>query len=317
MTSDNSHSPRICPVSPEDRSAALDLTFSPLPPEGRSRQIETILSASATDKLLWEGLLGAYRGGRLVGAAFSQILPGKTAQVWLPSLLQNEATNIAVGLLQATVGRLDLCQIRMAQILLESATAEQEKIISQGGFVYLTDLLYLACLKDDFPHAPLPTALEFEAYNSQNHDRLARIVDATYQDTLDCPKLNQVRQLDDVLAGYRATGEFSPGRWLIVCYENRDVGCLLLADHPRYENMELVYMGVIPAVRGRHWGTDIARHAQWVARQAGRLRLVLAVDASNLPAIEMYASVGFRTWDQRRVYYQIFSTRDSLPAASL
>ena len=85
------------------------------------------------------------------------------------------------------------------------------------------------------------------------------------------------------------------------------MGCLLLADHPRYENMELVYMGVIPENRGQHWGADIARRAQWVARQAGRARLVLAVDASNRPAIEMYASVGFRTWDQRRIYYRIFS----------
>ncbi|MGD0654698.1 MAG: GNAT family N-acetyltransferase [Thermoguttaceae bacterium] len=316
MVSDNSQSVLICPVLPEDRSAALDLTFIRLPSEERGRQIETILSASAADKLPWEGLMGAYRSGRLVGSIFSQILPGKSAQVWLPRLLQNEATSTAIVLLRATVGRLDR-QVRMAQILMETVTAEEENILCKGGFDYLTDLLYLVCQEDDFPLALLPCPLEFEAYNSQNHDRLARIVDATYQDTLDCPKLNQVRQLDDVLAGYRATGEFSPGRWLIVCYENRDVGCLLLADHPRYENMELVYMGVIPAVRGRHWGTDIARHAQWVARQAGRLRLVLAVDASNLPAIEMYASVGFRTWDQRRVYYQIFSTRDSLPAASL
>ena len=75
----------------------------------------------------------------------------------------------------------------------------------------------------------------------------------------------------------------------------------------RFENMELVYMGVIPAHRGRHWGADIARHAQSVALAAGRHRLVLAVDASNGPAINMYASVGFRAWDRRRVYYHVFS----------
>ncbi len=115
----------------------------------------------------------------------------------------------------------------MAQILLEAVAAEDEKTLCEGGFDYLTDLLYLVCLEDDFPQAALPCPLEFEVYNSQNHDRLARIVDATYQETLDCPKLNHVRQLDDVLAGYRATGEFLPGRWLIVRYENRDVGCLL------------------------------------------------------------------------------------------
>jgi ribosomal protein S18 acetylase RimI-like enzyme len=307
MAFDDYQSLRICPVLPEDRSAALELAFGYLPREERQRHIESISSASSTTNHPWEGLLGAYRSGTLVGSIFSQIQPGKYAQVWLPGLVQNETAGTAVSLLRAIVKWLDQGPVCMAQILLEAVAAEDEKTLSEGGFDYLTDLLYLVCLEDDFPHAILPCPLEFEAYNSQNHDRLARIVIATYQETLDCPTLNHVRQLDDVLAGYRATGDFLPGRWLLVRYENRDVGCLLLADHPRYDNMELVYMGVIPENRGQHWGADIARRAQWVARQAGRPRLVLAVDASNTPAIDMYASVGFRTWDQRRIYYRIFS----------
>lgn len=306
MASDTSNSLRVYPVSSENLSAALDLVFSHLKGKQRARQIEPILSVLATTEHSREGLLGAYRSGLLVGSIFSQILAGKNAQVWLPRLVPNEETTTAVTLLQATVDRLYHNQVCMAQMLLEAITADEEEILHEGGFDYLTDLLYLVCLEDDFPRAPLTTELEFETYNAQNHNRLAQIVDATYQATLDCPKLNHVRQLEDVLEGYQATGVFSPGRWLIVHYENRDVGCLLLADHPQYENMELVYMGVIPALRGRHWGTDIARHAQNVAKQAGRPRLVLAVDASNSPAIEMYASVGFRAWDQRRVYYRIF-----------
>lgn len=297
----------VSPVPPGDRSAALDLVLSHLPLQERSEQIETILSTLATDGHSWDGLLGAYRSGLLVGSIFSQILPGKNAQVWLPRLVNGHETSVAIDLLKATVHRLEQCQVCMMQMLLETVTAEEEQILHKGGFDYLTDLLYLVCLKDDLPLSPLPTGLEYETYNSQNHDRLARIVEATYQGTLDSPKMNNVRRLEDVLEGYRASGVFSPGRWLIVRHENRDVGCLLLADHPRYENMELVYMGVIPAVRGHRWGTDIARHAQSVAKQANRLRLVLAVDASNRPAIDMYASVGFRAWDQRRVYYRIVS----------
>ncbi len=307
MANDNSQTLQICPVSPEGRSAALELAFGYLSHEDCIRQIDEISSASPTAAGARDGLFGAYRGGKLVGSIFSQIQPGKYAQVWLPRLDRNEAPPTAVGLLQAVVEWLDQCPVRMAQILLEAVTAEEEKTLCQGGFDYLTDLLYLVCPEDDFPRAHLPSPLQFEVYNSQNHNRLAQVVDATYQDTLDCPILNHVRQLDDVLEGYRATGEFSSDRWLIVRHENRDVGCLLLTDHPKYENMELVYMGVIPADRGRHWGADIARRAQWIARQAGRSRLVLAVNACNRPAIDMYASVGFRTWDRRRVYYHIFS----------
>ena len=193
MAFDQPQSLRICAVSPEDRSAALELAFGYLPREERQRQIESISSASSTGRHPWDGLLGAYRSGKLVGSIFSQIQPGKYAQVWLPRLLQDETAGTAVNLLQATAEWLDQGRICMAQILLEAVAAEDEKTLREGGFDYLTDLLYLVCLEDDFPHAALPCPLEFEAYNSQNHDRLARIVDATYQETLDCPKLNHVR----------------------------------------------------------------------------------------------------------------------------
>jgi mycothiol synthase len=308
MSNDN-HSVNICPVLSGDIYTALELVFSYLPLEQRTRQIEPILSAIAGDGHARGGLLAAYRSGALVGAVFSQIMPGKNAQVWPPRLVQNEETSTAAALLQATVRWLEKCQVCMAQMILETVTAEDEKIFRDGGFDYLTSLLYLVCLENDFPHVPLNTPLVFEPYTSEKHDRLAQIVESTYRDTLDTPKLNQARQLEDVLEGYRETGVFSPDRWLIVRHENRDVGCLLLADHPQYENMELVYMGLIPAVRGHSWGTDIARHAQHIAKQTGRPRLVVAVDDSNGPAIRMYASVGFNAWDQRRVYYRLFPER--------
>ena len=101
-------------------------------------------------------------------------------------------------------------------------------------------------------------------------------------------------------------GAFAPDQWLIVRHQGRDVGCLLLADHPEPGNRELVYMGLVPAVRGHGWGSHITQHAQWLARQAGRPRLVLAVDAANGPAIRVYESLGFRAWDRKSVYLRVF-----------
>jgi RimJ/RimL family protein N-acetyltransferase len=86
-------------------------------------------------------------------------------------------------------------------------------------------------------------------------------------------------------------------------HNDQAVGCLLLTDHPEYGNVELVYMGLTPSARGRGWGMDIARFAQWQTRQLGRARLVVAVDAANKPAIKMYSAVGFQAWDRRRVYF--------------
>ena len=124
--------------------------------------------------------------------------------------------------------------------------------------------------------------------------------------SLDCPHIEPARGIDDVLAGYRATGVFDPARWLIVGHQGNDVGCVLLADHPQLDQWELIYMGVVPEARGRRFGLGIARHAQWLARQAGRERLTLAVDAANSPALDVYAAAGFVIWDQCHVFLRSF-----------
>jgi ribosomal protein S18 acetylase RimI-like enzyme len=63
-----------------------------------------------------------------------------------------------------------------------------------------------------------------------------------------------------------------------------------------------MYMGLVPAARGHGWGGQIARYAQWLARCADVNRIVLAVDAANKPAVEMYRRSGFETWERRAVY---------------
>jgi ribosomal protein S18 acetylase RimI-like enzyme len=132
------------------------------------------------------------------------------------------------------------------------------------------------------------------------------LVDATYVGTLDCPGLNGIRDIEDVLIGYRAVGVFDPGLWLFVRHEGKDVGCLILTAHPGHGTWELTYMGLIPQARGHGWGTDIARYAEWLAGKAGQSRVVLAMDAMNGPAIRMYAAAGFQAWDRKSVYLRIY-----------
>ena len=85
-----------------------------------------------------------------------------------------------------------------------------------------------------------------------------------------------------------------------------------MADHPEQDVVELIYMGVAPSARGHAWGVDITRHGQWLARQAGRRRMVVAVDTANEPALRMYATAGFQGWERRSVYVKAFH-RSPLP----
>jgi ribosomal protein S18 acetylase RimI-like enzyme len=285
------------------RRAAIELLLAPIDAEDRAAQVDGLLAA--LDEGTGDDLLGAYRQDRLMGVVLSQLQPGRTAGVWLPQAVGDAPVDARDRLLAAACGALDARGVCLAQMLLAECPAEDESLLGRNGFVHLADLLYLVCLEDALPDVRPAAALSFEALSPSNETRLMQIVESTYHETRDCPSLNGVRAIEDVMAGYRASGVFEPSRWLVVRRGGQDVGCLLLADYPRQEQFELVYMGVMPAFRGEGHGLEIARYAQWLTRRAGRKRLVLAVDADNAPAKLAYAAAGFRAWDRRLVFLRM------------
>jgi ribosomal protein S18 acetylase RimI-like enzyme len=302
MTTDDPQHAIIRPITPEDEDQALALLVARAVPEDRAMRLETMRadlqggdSASAT-------LLGAYRGRRLVGAVFSQLQAGRSGVVGLPGTFSDEPPATPRTLLGTAAERLAGEGARLVYAILEQETEAEVDLLRQTGFKHLAHLLYLVAPESEFPRVRPESPLDFEPYSPASHQRLARVMEATYQQTMDCPGLETVRSTDDVLAGYRQMGVFDPSRWLIVRHAGGDVGCLLLTDHPRHQNLELVYMGVVPAARGKQWGYQIARHAQWVAHQVGRRRVVLAVDQSNAPALKMYRQAGFAAWERRSVW---------------
>jgi ribosomal protein S18 acetylase RimI-like enzyme len=296
---------QILEVPPEDRQRALRLVFHRLGEEERRQQSEIFFQTPAGGPACG-GLFGAYRGRQMVGASLGQPQPGRLAALWPPQLVSDEPQLTGLDLLRAVDQHLAAQGVQMAQALLGPEAEPDAEVLLQGGYVHLSDLLYLVCASGAFPAAEPATELEFEPWASAQQRRLAAIVEATYAETLDCPAVNGVRDVEDVLAGYGVAGAADPRRWLIVRHDAADVGCLILADYPQHDTWELVYMGVVRGARGRGWGGQIARHAQWLARLSGRSRLVLAVDAQNEPALAMYAAAGFQAWDRRAVYGRIY-----------
>jgi GNAT superfamily N-acetyltransferase len=260
-------------------------------------------------------LLGASRGRQLVGAIYFRQQAGRVATIWAPRMLSTEPLVTAVALLKAALSHLFQHEVEFVQSLLPcDATVDLEAMFA-AGFRHETDLLYLVCPIDKSAawEVPAESCLQFEPYRSEQHDRLARIVEATYEGSLDCPGVDGLRDIDDVLAGYRATGVFSPDRWLIVRREGCDVGCLILAEYEGQGPWELVYMGLLPAMRGQDLGISIVEHAKRLAARAGQSRLVLAVDAANAPALRMYSRAAFQEWTRRAV--MICSKKISTAAA--
>lgn len=245
---------------------------------------------------------GAFRAKELVGSLLLQTQPGRTAVIWPPRLVAGERQETACQLIRTGLGEMPRLGVRMVQALLPAEGGADAELLMAAGFQHLSDLLYLVCLSDAFPASPPSLGLHFEPYSPALHSQFTELVDATYVDTLDCPAVNGVRSVEDVLQGYRATGHFDPKRWFIVRQKGADIGCLILTDYPEHGIWELIYMGIVPMARGQGCGLELVRHALWLCGQALRSRLVLAVDAANEPAIRMYAAAGLQEWDRRAVY---------------
>jgi ribosomal protein S18 acetylase RimI-like enzyme len=296
----------IMPAPPELRQAALELAFREVPAEKRAPHVARLLAAAGRGELELDLLLVAVRGPDLLGAVWGQVQPGRVASLWPAVVSRDEATDCADALVADAVRRLSESGARIAQVLLAGDTRDQMARLRRNGFTYMADLLYMSSAQERFPALVPPGPLAFDSFAASDTERLGAIIERTYEGTLDCPQLNGVRALDDVLAGYRACGVFDPTRWFIVRRDERDIGCLLLTDHPEEDHWEIVYAGLAPAERGRGFGLAMVRHAQALTCRAGRARLMLAVDAANAPAVATYEAAGLIVWDRRIAMLRVF-----------
>jgi ribosomal protein S18 acetylase RimI-like enzyme len=264
-----------------------------------------------------EAIYVALSDGAVCGVAWGQRQPGNTAILWPPRFVPGGDFAAVEPLIEAVVDELDADGVGMTQVLLAEDDTATVPTIQSAGFSHLADLLYLSCEATSFPVACPPAGpLEFEPFDPSQRGRLIEVVERTYEGTQDCVALGGARQMEDVIDGYQAAGQFHASHWLLVRAEGEDAGVLLLADHPALGHLELLYMGLIPQFRGRGWGALITRYAQWLARCAKAERIVLAVDAANAPALAMYQDTGFIAWDQRTVFVR-FPERHEQTAVNL
>lgn len=292
---------RISRVRPDTVRPALELLLSS---SDNPLQVDDLVGAVARGQLNLSGLFQAEQDGLLRGVAWAQVLPGKTGYVWPVQTAPSAPGETVARLLAAVDSFFQPHAVSMAQMLLSTEFDRDLQPEIDAGYQPQSDLLFMISPLDGVKE-PAATNLRFEPFQDDQMQRLKRVIEATYADTLDLPVLNDVRHLDDVIEGYQNTGDYTPERWFFVCDAGRDVGCLLLTEHTAGDQCELMYMGLVPSSRGRGWGDQIVDHALWVASQSTSSRLVLAVDSENRPAVAMYQRCGFEPLDRRRVLIRI------------
>jgi ribosomal protein S18 acetylase RimI-like enzyme len=291
---------------PADRwSEALELLVAPLATDVREGQKAAFKASLAADSIQAAGFLGHFRGDALTAATWLQTQAGRTATLWPPAGPKPVEASVTSALVDRAIDVAKAQGAMLVQSLLVTDAGDDAEALRRAGFAHIADLLYLVSVSAEFPSACPASNLAFLPQGAHDLEEIAGIVARTYQGTRDCPALNGVRAIEDVMAGYRAIGRFRPELWLIARTADGDSGCVILADHAPLAVWELVYLGVVPESRGRGLGLEITRYAQWLCARENVERLALAVDASNKPALEMYAAAGFVSWDRRSVFVRI------------
>ena len=305
MNASDSVSFQIGEVPPRRWPLIRRFVDSQLPDDAHRAQWHSVLDSVANGQLGANGLLearGTATPDALFGVTWIQPQDGRVANLLTPIVTEpggaTHADRIAHELLEAAVRIAVAGGARLVQALLEIDARTVADQLQRAGFRRIAELQYLVSSPEVFPTAPPAVDLQFEPWSAAANDRLESVVERSYIGTRDCPQLNGVRLTAEVLAGYRSVGPFDPQRWLLVRHSSQDVGCLLLTEHPQ-KIWELAYMGLTPAARGHGWGLKLTRHGQWLARQAGASRFVLAVDATNTPALRIYTAAGLVCWDRR------------------
>jgi ribosomal protein S18 acetylase RimI-like enzyme len=252
-----------------------------------------------------EGILVALRNAEMVGALVCLKVPGASALVWPPQTGPNDRTGIEDALVQYATSWLRGEGVRVAQCLLALDQRPLGESLLRNGFHRVTSLYYM---RHDLGRlaSPSESGLHFQTYLECDKVLFRDTLQQSYEGTLDCPELNGIRTMDEVLAGHLAQGRHDPRRWWLAFRERQPVGVLLLTEIPEWKAWDLSYLGVLAPHRCQAIGRQLTVKALWETRQDRQSKLTLSVDHRNHPAQRLYEKLGCYSYDSRDVYLAIW-----------
>lgn len=291
----------MCP--PDERRQALQLALGEIDASQGAAVLDTLRPLANAGVDVFRTLHVARSRSGVLGATWVQPQVGKTGTFWVPRFVDPVTPALQRRLAESALEAAHTLPMDLVQSLLPESDHEGAKLLLECGFEKLANLIYLFApvTRQGAGDAP-DDSLKLVPLTEVDRETLKRVILATYVDTLDCPALEGLRDVDDALDGYAATGTHDPALWFVAYWQGEPAGVLLLTEHLEANHWEVVYMGVVPACRGRGLGKLLLAHVQHRAHAAGIDNLVLAVDEANWPACRMYRAAGFTEWSRRTAY---------------
>lgn len=311
--------PLIRPVAASERAEAVRKLMQR---HGGASQQQTQYLNSVVDELIVEQqwVWGSYGPppppqGRLEAVALLVPQAGRTAMAFIsPPVYQAQVPAMA-ALLDEACRRAPIARATLAQALVPPHASMTSDVFRAARFVPLATLRYMEMTAPRrAAQPPVPAGVTLEPWRDELRGDFLRAMDESYIQTLDCPGLQGMRRTDDVLAGHMSAGSFDPRMWTLLRVEAAPAGVLMLNPIPGVSGVELVYLGLGFAWRGRGLGRFLLRHALWQCAQRSQRTVMLAVDEANAPAVRLYEQTGFRGDIRKLALIRDFRTARGLGA---
>jgi ribosomal protein S18 acetylase RimI-like enzyme len=289
---------------PEELEMALGLIFQYVERAARRDREVNALRLIRQGELDSAGVLVVRGPQGLRGAMVCQLVPGASALIWPPQAVASQDQEEIEDVLLSFAGNwLHGLGAKLAQCLLSPAEQALALPLLRNGFQHVTGLWYLRHqLEMSRQIAPPKVQLAFDPYSRVDQELFHRTLLRTYEETLDCPEVNGLRELHEIISGHQAQGRHDPGSWWLARDGDLAVGVLLLTEIPDWQGWDLSYIGVIPEARRRGIGIELTKKALREAKTGGACQLTLAVDTRNQPALKVYRTLGFERYDHREVF---------------
>jgi len=186
------------------------------------------------------------------------------------------------------------------QILMDPVEWRVAEELRHRGFEDLATLIYVhRVLAREIVRPVTPPAVTIVTDSPENRPLFKTAIEGSYEHSLDCPKLHGKRTIDEVVAAHQATGEFDPQLWFCMLENDKPIGVLLLSRLNDDRGLELVYLGLTPAGRGKGYGDYFLQLALAETSLTKGKQLTLAVDEANTPALKLYYRHGLSQVQER------------------
>ena len=256
---------------------------------------------------------------RRVPGSFQFLIPDKGSRDLAILLLLNEGATATClvsppqnpsdvqpirELIQLGVVELRGRAIKLAQTIMAVDDHLLAQAFEQAGFYTLATLTYMERSAQKQTSVMTSSEITFESMEHIPEEVMQRVLQETYIGSLDCPKIHGIRSIEDIIKGHRAQGEYDAALWTVAMWGQEPVGVLFLSPSPSAQCMELTYLGITPLTRGKSVGDAFMQRAVEQSATYGLPRIVLAVDADNSHALELYSRWKFHETHQRHTMIQ-------------